>query len=290
MKIYNGVLYLKTNCSGLTWDDHLGMNIGPETQSVWDAIIKNRPECTPFANQGWDIFDDVADLDPAKPKGSHVFHPTTGQQGVSDVTTSQSTESQPIETQTQTQPQVPPQEDSPDWDISQLGHDMAASHSETQTDTGDNDDDQDHLPTFSASSTQSLPPQPFTPARLSLKRAAPPSAGASVSKHVRPSSSHAEAVHSLAGALDRFGTTFKESSHALAAAINASPERNARVAKARSILYEKEEWLDRRQKVQLANKFIDPHKADTYLYHVSLPSPDRKTWVAVELDLDESFD
>ena len=39
MKIYNGVLYLKTNCSGLTWDDDLGMNIGPETESVWQGII-----------------------------------------------------------------------------------------------------------------------------------------------------------------------------------------------------------------------------------------------------------
>lgn len=108
---------------------------------------------------------------------------------------------------------------------------------------------------------------------------------------MKPSTSHALAVHSLAGALDRFGATFKESSHELAAAINASPERNARVTKARNTLYEKEGgWLTPTQKVRLANKFIDPRKADTYLYHAGLPSPDRKTWVSVELELNEFFD
>lgn len=281
MKIYNGVLYLKTNCSGLSWDDHLGMNIGAETESVWAAIIKNKPECTPFANQGWEIFDDVADLDPTKPKGSHVFHPTTGQQGVSDVTTAQSTESQPIASQ---ESQVPPQRDSPDWDMPQLDHDMAPG---TQAGTGDTDDEQDHSST-SASLVHSLPPEPVTPAQPRLKRAAPPSTGISTSKRMKPSSSHALAVHSLAGALDRFGETFKESSHALAAAINASPERNARVTKARDTLYEKEaHWLTFRQKAELADKFIDPHKADTYLYHASLPSPDRKAWVGYTLRLGE---
>ncbi|KAE9388330.1 hypothetical protein BT96DRAFT_790648, partial [Gymnopus androsaceus JB14] len=43
LDIYVAVLYLKYNVSGLVWDDELGMNIGPETQGVWDHLIAANP-------------------------------------------------------------------------------------------------------------------------------------------------------------------------------------------------------------------------------------------------------
>ena len=70
MKIYAAVEYLKSLTSGFHWDDQLGMNIGPAEENAWNEIILQRPECKPFRNSGWEIFDDVAELKPEKAKGT----------------------------------------------------------------------------------------------------------------------------------------------------------------------------------------------------------------------------
>ncbi|KAF9063942.1 hypothetical protein BDP27DRAFT_1426415 [Rhodocollybia butyracea] len=56
LDIYDAVLYLKNNTSGLTWDDELGMNIGPEEESIWTNIVNEKPMCAPFKKAGWAIF------------------------------------------------------------------------------------------------------------------------------------------------------------------------------------------------------------------------------------------
>jgi hypothetical protein len=105
------------------------------------------------------------------------------------------------------------------------------------------------------------------------------------------SSSSADALAGLAGALDRFGDKFKEGTQELAAAINASPQHNDQIQRARAILFEKETWLTLRQRITLDNKFaVDHRKASTYIHYSTLDSPSCKTWVSVELDIDETFD
>ena len=270
------------------------MNIGPEMESVWQDIILKKPECMPFRNAGWEIFDDVAELDPAKPKGSNAFHPITGQQGVSDVSTTFNSQSQSVDPDPSAgllqSPTHSDRELTPDWNYSQMDADMT----QTQTFEGEvNDGDLDISRTVAR--TLSFP-DPVTPTPQSRGTKCPAmfptsaSASTTITKHLKPSSSHADAVHGLSNALDKFGATFKESSRELAAAINASPEHDTRRKKAREIMYATEDWLNARQKVVLANRFIDHRKADMYIEASALPSPDWKTWVAVELDLDIDFD
>ena len=127
-----------------------------------------------------------------------------------------------------------------------------------------------------------------TPVTHSQKHPAPSSI-ASVSKRSKPTSSNAEAMNSLAGALDRFGERFSQGTQTLAAAINASPEHAVRTKQARDILEDKETWLTRRQKIRLGEKFADARKADSYIYFSALSSPDRKAWVSEELDISDPF-
>ncbi|KAJ3738764.1 hypothetical protein EV360DRAFT_58101 [Lentinula raphanica] len=123
--------------------------------------------------------------------------------------------------------------------------------------------------------------------RKSHKRPAVPSVPSSSKRLKASTSANAEAIGSLAGALDRFGTKFSQGTQELAAAIHASPERAVRTRQARDILEEKETWLSVRQKIQLGEKFADAKKADSYLYYAGLGSPTRKTWAAVELGIPE---
>lgn len=60
--------------------------------------------------------------------------------------------------------------------------------------------------------------------------------------------------------------------------VGLGPKRNV------MFLQEKEGWLTAREKIDLGNKFVNPRKADTYLYYASLGSPDRRAWVEVELE------
>ncbi|KAJ3713435.1 hypothetical protein C8R42DRAFT_540393, partial [Lentinula raphanica] len=71
LRIYKAVDYLKNYTSGLHWDDHLSMNVGPSEESIWEDIITAHPDCIPFKGSGWEIFDDVGELRPEKAKGSH---------------------------------------------------------------------------------------------------------------------------------------------------------------------------------------------------------------------------
>ncbi|KAJ3738246.1 hypothetical protein EV360DRAFT_58298 [Lentinula raphanica] len=119
------------------------------------------------------------------------------------------------------------------------------------------------------------------------KRPAPASVTSFSSKRVKSTNSHADAVNSLSSALNRFGDNFVEGANTLAAALNGSPSRKARTKEARDVLQEKEDWLDLRNRIELANRFVDHKKADAYLYMAGLDSPSRKTWVKMELDIED---
>ncbi|KAJ3738763.1 hypothetical protein EV360DRAFT_58102, partial [Lentinula raphanica] len=69
LAIYDAVMYLKTQVSGVHWDDVLGMDIGPEEEEIWEGIVAKHPDCAPFKHAGWEIFNDIAELKPSKPKG-----------------------------------------------------------------------------------------------------------------------------------------------------------------------------------------------------------------------------
>lgn len=279
LDIYDAVLYLKNNTSGLTWDDELGMNIGPEEESIWTNIVNKKPMCAPFKKAGWVIFDDVAQLRPEKPKGSHTFRPTSGVQGP---VSAPEASSQSPDANSFTPPGSPPLRASPEWDLDRLNTSMAVTNAEAGELQGTNSLQE------TLGSEDSAATVPSTPAPSAQKR--PASAVPPSSKHLKASSSQAEALIGLTGALDRFGDKFKEGTQQLAAAINASPQRNDQITRARNILDEKETWLTLRQKITLGNKFAADHrKASTYIHYSTLGSPSRKTWVAMELDLDDTY-
>ncbi|THU75905.1 hypothetical protein K435DRAFT_606689, partial [Dendrothele bispora CBS 962.96] len=70
LSIFDAVEYLKLHVSGIHWDDELGANITTEAEErVWDTIVASHPNCYPFKNSGWPVYDDVLKLCPEKQKG-----------------------------------------------------------------------------------------------------------------------------------------------------------------------------------------------------------------------------
>lgn len=70
----NIVLELREN-SGWTWSDIHGSGINIRTQSTWDDYVRQHPGAAPFRNKGWEHWDDMADIMPAKLCGKHVVRP-----------------------------------------------------------------------------------------------------------------------------------------------------------------------------------------------------------------------
>ncbi|KAJ3744533.1 hypothetical protein EV360DRAFT_57592 [Lentinula raphanica] len=141
--------------------------------------------------------------------------------------------------------------------------------------------------TQSTESSISSDPVPSTPAPK--KRPAPASMVSYSSKRVKSSNSQTDAVNGLSSALGRFGENFVEGANTLAAAINGSPARKARTKEARDTLFQKEDWLALRHRIELGNRFIDHQKAEAYLYVAGLDSPSRQTWVVMELDVEDEY-
>ncbi|KAF5360591.1 hypothetical protein D9756_004494 [Leucocoprinus leucothites] len=79
---WTGVSAIMTT-SRMMWDDELGANIGPKSEDVWQDFIKINPAAKPFKNTGWPWVGKMTVLlGQWRVKGTHVFHPTTGQYGI----------------------------------------------------------------------------------------------------------------------------------------------------------------------------------------------------------------
>ncbi|KIK58104.1 hypothetical protein GYMLUDRAFT_246474 [Collybiopsis luxurians FD-317 M1] len=269
LAIDDAVVDLKTQVSGLHWDDSLGMNIELEEEEIWGRIIAKHPNCTPFNQQG------IINPAPASsPMESHIIP-----QSSSDTAPASPSGIHPASSSSDIPSTSPRCQISPDWNEAQLEADMTQS-SDAQS--------QSALSLSSDSQiTLSLAPV-STPVTQSWKCPAPTSIP-SVSKRSKPTSSNAVAMFGLAGALNCFGKRFSHGTQTLAAAINAIFEWAVCTKQAQDILEEKETWLTCHQKIRLGKKFVDARKADSYIYFSGLSSPDQKAWVSEELDISDPF-
>ncbi|THV03088.1 hypothetical protein K435DRAFT_652002 [Dendrothele bispora CBS 962.96] len=72
------------NQSGWTWSDDTGATIGVENSDLWEKFVKKKPAAKPFRNKGWKFFHSVHNLLPTAVKGTNVFRPTQGTQGLNN--------------------------------------------------------------------------------------------------------------------------------------------------------------------------------------------------------------
>ncbi|THU87690.1 hypothetical protein K435DRAFT_624793, partial [Dendrothele bispora CBS 962.96] len=70
LAIFDAVEHLKNHVSGIHWDDERGANITtPDEERMWETIVLSKPDCSPFKNSGWEVYDDVLKLHPEKSRG-----------------------------------------------------------------------------------------------------------------------------------------------------------------------------------------------------------------------------
>ncbi|KAF7369492.1 hypothetical protein MVEN_00278900 [Mycena venus] len=279
--IYKGVHYLKTR-SGGTWDNDFGANVITQTEAdVWESLILSRPECTPFRSQGWPPYPFFERLDPAKPKGNNSYRPRIGVVG-NDVVVPGARVAvaaafgccQLYIAAAAANSRHP----SPDWDLAQL----------TQPDSQDQDDSnspQLHLTTSVSSSTRSSTPS--TPsasvAKCRATSSASSSAGDAVSrKKVRVNAQ--DALVSVSRSLNVFGERMSTATLELTDVLrtsntNSSPERRARALE----FVHKEQWLQLPDRIRLGRLVAKGQMADEYMSWAREGSPERKTWVCMEL-------
>lgn len=269
------------SCSGLTWHPHLGCNIVcTEDEDVWAKILPGRPDCAPFKNAGWEPYDDLARLHPAKPKGTNTFRPASGAHGLPDPS---------LRTEPHTPSSPRSRQPSP---LSDLGNNHAAdAHDDAPVpdDAAAPDRDVD-----TAADDENVPPPapttaaPATPSLDTRKRAAsqstapPPS-----SKRARGAAAATEALQGIGKSLDRFGQIFADSTNKLVDVLRPPPNTDhERCARALEVMQEKDSfWLTLRQRVQLGNVLDAPGKAASYLKWDATGEAERMVWVADELGI-----
>ncbi|KAJ7216005.1 hypothetical protein GGX14DRAFT_359316, partial [Mycena pura] len=59
--------------SGWTYDQQVGFSVCDDNREEWKEFSKQHPVFKPFANKGWEFFDDVNDILPTRARGMHVF-------------------------------------------------------------------------------------------------------------------------------------------------------------------------------------------------------------------------
>jgi hypothetical protein len=61
--------------SGWTYDQQVGFSVCDDNREAWKEFSKQHTVFKPFANKGWEFFDDVKDILPTRARGVHVFNP-----------------------------------------------------------------------------------------------------------------------------------------------------------------------------------------------------------------------
>ncbi|KAK7458104.1 hypothetical protein VKT23_010011 [Stygiomarasmius scandens] len=213
--------------SGWTWSDETGASIGTENAALWNSYIKKNPSAKPFRNKGWKFFHTVNNLLPSKAKGTNVFRPSQGAQGLRSNAdnASQLPASQPVPA-----PSLAPehlveravdgalgseengdfnagdtqeQDGSPPWDFEQMEHDLQQNEDGLQNNTSQSDDAAVTVTLQAQSSNSSISTVVNTP-----KRPAPPADPAS-SKKPRSSSSRSDLLAGLVGQVSGMNETFR---------------------------------------------------------------------------------
>ncbi|KAJ7512308.1 hypothetical protein B0H11DRAFT_2346286 [Mycena galericulata] len=62
--------------SGWTYDQQAGFSVCDDNREAWKDFSKQHTVFKPFANKGWEFFDDVKDILPTRARGMNVFNPT----------------------------------------------------------------------------------------------------------------------------------------------------------------------------------------------------------------------
>ncbi|KAJ7130980.1 hypothetical protein C8R46DRAFT_1048682 [Mycena filopes] len=63
--------------SGWTYDQLAGLSVCDANREEWKEFSKQHPVFKPFANKGWEFFDDVKAILPTRARGMHVFNAAT---------------------------------------------------------------------------------------------------------------------------------------------------------------------------------------------------------------------
>ncbi|KAJ7658227.1 hypothetical protein DFH06DRAFT_914932, partial [Mycena polygramma] len=58
--------------SGWTYDQQAGFSVTYENRAEWKAFTKQHGIFKPFANKGWELFEDVQEILPTRERGLHV--------------------------------------------------------------------------------------------------------------------------------------------------------------------------------------------------------------------------
>ncbi|KAL0059952.1 hypothetical protein AAF712_013301 [Marasmius tenuissimus] len=309
LAVYQAVKFLKT-ASGIHYDDERGANITtPAEESVWQTIVTTHPDCTPFKNSGWEIYDDVLNaLSPDKPKGSHRYFASQGIQGPSFTVSRAS--SQPASSQIppaaspsesaadaaapvvdSAEPEVQPVDSAADSTSVRGGDALQAAEGEPETEVPSIPDSQ---------LTVDLPSQhkgpiatPVTPKQSSLKKRSSESSDATSAKRGRITP--ADGLVQMASALQGFGVTVERSTERLVEAATAGPSSGLTASPVRRttalrLALENETWLTRRDKIRLGEVLEHSVKADAYITWAASGPADRKMWVAMQLGIDPPTD
>ncbi|KAK1217150.1 hypothetical protein PQX77_020204 [Marasmius sp. AFHP31] len=301
--------YLKNNTSGLHWDDDCGANITtPDEERVWNAIVLSRPNCYPFKNSGWELYDAVLKLHPEKQKGDSRYSAARGVIG-------------PHQPPPLLQPSVPPvdipidpallaedeevlsrrevapaRSQSPDWDEAQMENDMSAGTALPDPESPSSSPPSPATPPSSAappslpSPTKPTTPTP-TPKPVSAKRSFD---GQQLGSVKRAKVTPGEGLTAISNAIGEFSGVFQSSMERMAPRMDPSPLRRR---KAMETADEKDSsWLSMDRQLELGSLLETTVKADTYMHWVTRGTPKRKRWVASalrlgdgEIDFDMAF-
>ncbi|KAJ7857288.1 hypothetical protein B0H14DRAFT_3135849 [Mycena olivaceomarginata] len=58
-----------------TYDQQAGFSVCDDKREAWKEFSKQHTVFKPFANKGWELFDNVKDILPTRARGMHVFNP-----------------------------------------------------------------------------------------------------------------------------------------------------------------------------------------------------------------------
>ncbi|KAJ7814663.1 hypothetical protein B0H14DRAFT_3747050 [Mycena olivaceomarginata] len=61
--------------SGWTYDQQAGFSVCDDNREAWKEFSKQHTVFKPFANKGWELFDNVKDILPTRARAMHVFNP-----------------------------------------------------------------------------------------------------------------------------------------------------------------------------------------------------------------------
>ncbi|KAJ6614350.1 hypothetical protein B0H10DRAFT_2221360 [Mycena sp. CBHHK59/15] len=61
--------------SGWIYDQQAGFSVCDDNLEAWKEFSKHHPVFKPFANKGWEFFEDVKNILPTHARGTHIFNP-----------------------------------------------------------------------------------------------------------------------------------------------------------------------------------------------------------------------